>query len=228
MRNIFRRKDKAAFPYKISWPAVPIVGDAGIASGMVGDGRFIPLLILDTSRRPDIADMIAIQANAPPGDVDSAWCQIQSGPKDHLALLLQFHRPVELGVTLNFDLGQYGDAVELALRSRSLYLRGGKPGDRYFTTINVPTMTVELGANFPHGQWTELWFKAIFRKLRREGLGRWESRRTASAYIARMRKTTDNPQIYPSGVYIDSSNAREPGHVMVFHHEKTDEQNFDH
>ncbi len=53
---------------------VPIVADAGIATVAVGDGRMIPLLILDTSRRPDIEDMVkAHHALEGQGDVKAQW-----------------------------------------------------------------------------------------------------------------------------------------------------------
>ena len=37
---------------------VPVVADGSIATVAVGDMRMIPLLILDTSKRPDIEDMV--------------------------------------------------------------------------------------------------------------------------------------------------------------------------
>lgn len=54
--------------------AVPVVADAGIATVGVGDGRMIPLLILDTSQRPDIEDMVkAHHAVDGQGDVKAQW-----------------------------------------------------------------------------------------------------------------------------------------------------------
>ena len=40
---------------------VPVVANGSIATVAVGDGRMIPLLILDTSKRPDIEDMVKAQ-----------------------------------------------------------------------------------------------------------------------------------------------------------------------
>jgi hypothetical protein len=76
MLNIWKRSAKLEFPYKIPKPAIPIVSDAAIATDAVGDGRFIPLVILDTRARPDVAELIEIQAKVPPGDVISAWGSI--------------------------------------------------------------------------------------------------------------------------------------------------------
>ena len=47
---------------------VPIVGDAAIATVGVGHGRLIPLII-DTTSRPDLAEVIKAQVHLPEGDV---------------------------------------------------------------------------------------------------------------------------------------------------------------
>ena len=49
---------------------VPIVADAAIASGAVGDGRLIPLVILDTTNRPDLVDLFTAHDKMLPGDAD--------------------------------------------------------------------------------------------------------------------------------------------------------------
>ncbi len=50
---------------------VPIVGDAAMA-GPVADGRLIPVLIVDTSKRPEVAELIRVHAHLPPGDAPLA------------------------------------------------------------------------------------------------------------------------------------------------------------
>ena len=50
---------------------VPILADAAIATEKIGNGKLIPVLILDTSERPDVAELIRIHAHLPQGDVIS-------------------------------------------------------------------------------------------------------------------------------------------------------------
>jgi hypothetical protein len=52
---------------------VQIAGDAAIATVGTGHGRLIPLLILDTIERPDLAEVIRVQAHSPAGDVVVQW-----------------------------------------------------------------------------------------------------------------------------------------------------------
>ena len=85
---------------------VPVVADGSIATVAVGDGRMIPLLILDTSKRPDIEDMVKVHHHmGSQGDVTSVW-----GRPDRffdtgtVRLLLTFERPSRCQVLLQFDI----------------------------------------------------------------------------------------------------------------------------
>ena len=55
--------------------AVPIriVADGAISTGIVGDGRMLPVLILDATERPDIHAFIAMQRDSEAGDVHVQW-----------------------------------------------------------------------------------------------------------------------------------------------------------
>lgn len=180
---------------------VPIVSDAAIATGAVGDGRLIPLVILDTTNRPDLIDFFKAHDKMPPGDVDSAWASIE-GFSDHLALWLKFKKPFETEAVFNFELMEHGLAVDLAMRGRAIYLQAGKPGDRLYREMDAPRIVVELGAEMPKQQWEEVWQKAIKNRLRKEGLSRKDSRRMSPEYMERVRSTMGHFRTAPSGVYI--------------------------
>jgi hypothetical protein len=202
-RNIWRRGGREEFPFRVPKPAVPIVSDAAIGTEAVSDGRFIPLVILDTRIRPDIAELIKIQEKVPPGDVISAWGSLLDGPKDHIALFLHVQRPIELTFALNFDLSKQGSVVELALRARAIYLQPGKPGDRLYKTLDAPRMIAEIGAEMPHGRWDQLWSGALKRKLRAQGLRNNEARKAAEQFIEQMRSQFKDPYRFGSRIFFD-------------------------
>jgi len=107
---------------------VPIVADGAMA-GPVAEGANIPLVILDTSKRPDIAEAIRVHAYLPPGDVASSWGGIKGHPDD-VFLVLDFERPIEARAVLRFSIANQGILVEAALTAKAMYLQAGKPGDR--------------------------------------------------------------------------------------------------
>jgi hypothetical protein len=55
---------------------VPIVADAAIATEWMGDGRLIPLIIVDTTDRLDLEEFIRIHQYASPGDAGSQWATL--------------------------------------------------------------------------------------------------------------------------------------------------------
>jgi hypothetical protein len=207
MLKIWRRNERLAFPYKILGPPVPIVSDAAIATDAVGDGRFIPVVILDTADRPDIAELIELQDKVPPGDVISAWGSIIGGPKDHLALFLHFQRPMEISAAINFDLSRQGSVVELALRAHAIYLQAGKPGDRLSATFDTTRMVAELGGVMPPTHWNELWVGAIKNRLRAEGFNNGRAKKVAAQFVQDMRERLRNRASLGNGIFFDSSHA---------------------
>jgi hypothetical protein len=116
---------------------VPIVGDAAIATVGVGHGRLIPLIIIDTTNRPDLTEAIEAQVHLPAGDVVVQWGSL---PKrhDHIALLLKFQRPTERAAVIEFEIVKQGILVEHILQSNGLYIQAGKVGDRLKHDLNRP------------------------------------------------------------------------------------------
>ncbi|MEF2547114.1 hypothetical protein VQ045_08075 [Aurantimonas sp. E1-2-R+4] len=115
----------------------PIVGDAAIARVEIGHGRLIPLIIIDTTKRPDLAEVITAQAHLPPGDVIIQWGSLAKR-YGRIALILTFQRPTERSAVIEFDVATQGNLVEHILQSNALYIQGGKVGDRLKHDLNRP------------------------------------------------------------------------------------------
>src|SRR4051794_2851730 len=92
---------------------VPIVADGAMA-GPVAEGSLIPVLILDTTRRQDVEEVIRLHKFLPPGDADSNWALVDKMP-DIVVLILDFVRPVKTRALLTFSIRQQGILVEAAL-----------------------------------------------------------------------------------------------------------------
>ena len=102
---------------------VPIVGDAAIASVGVGHGRLIPLIIIDATKRPDLAEVIEAQAHLPTGDAVVQW-GAQHKRLDHIGLLIKFERPIERGAIIEFDIAKQGFLLNTSSnRTRSISRR---------------------------------------------------------------------------------------------------------
>jgi hypothetical protein len=166
---------------------VPIVGDAAIATVGVGHGRLIPLIIIDTTTRPDLAEVVEAQAHLPVGDVVVQWGVL---PKrhDHIVLLLKFQRPTERAAVIEFDIAKQGILVEHILVSNGLYIQAGKTGDRLKHDLNRPKMLIEVPDTGIRSQWDKLYFDAVVKRARKDGLGRRDAKEVARAVIGQIRE----------------------------------------
>ena len=109
---------------------VPIVADAAISTVGLHGGRMLPVLLLDTSNRPDVAELIRVHESLGPGDVEVQWGRID-GREGTVALFLKFIRPVELFLVLEFDIVRQGILVDQALTGQGIYIaRADGPTDR--------------------------------------------------------------------------------------------------
>jgi hypothetical protein len=150
------RPKKAKLP---SADLVPIVGNGAIA-GPVLEGVTVPVLILDTSTRPEIAEAIRVQAHVSPGDVRIQWGGLEGRPDD-VILTLTFERPIEARAILRFSIEDEAILVEAALTARAIYLQDGRPGDRLMDDPDRPKMLVEL----PETGFTEKWNEMFLRRM---------------------------------------------------------------
>lgn len=170
---------------------VPVVADAGIATVGVGDGRMIPLLILDTSKRPDIEDMVnAHHAMEGHGDVKAQWGRPDTFfDKGIVSLILTFERPGYCLIILRLDIGKYGGVVDQIVRSQGVYIQPGRPGDRLGTTFGKPRVLAEVPSREFQPEWDRMLRKAIRKRFQREhGMGRSGAKLATERFISEWRE----------------------------------------
>lgn len=167
---------------------VPILGDAAIA-GPASDGRMIPALVLDTSSRPDLAELIRVHKLLPsPGDVRCQWATSRDN-EDTVILHLTFQRPVAAEALLLFSIEDQAILVESMLKGGGVYLQSGEAGDRVMHTLDRPRIMVELPDTGFRPVWDELLMTRMTAVMaRRTGLPRRKARPIAEELIAEMRK----------------------------------------
>ena len=165
-----------------------IVADAVIAIRGLGGGRLIPLVILDTSDRPDVEEYIRVhQAATKPGDVKVQWGQVQ-GHDDTVALFLSVIRPVEVFMVLQFNIVKQGVLVDQMLVGKGVYIQAGREGDRFAKDPNRPKVLLEVG-DLGFGQlWNKIFRKHLEKYFREHGLSRSQSRRASESAIEQMRE----------------------------------------
>lgn len=168
-----------------------IVGDGLIGTQGVGDGRMLPVLILDTADRPDVPQYLSLHRHSDAGDVRVQWGQLPQFV-DAIILILNVLRPAELTMLIAFELSKrHGVLVDQILRAKGLYLQAGSPGDRLGNTMDSPRVLVEVADTNFQTHWENIYYKYTVARLSKEGLTRTKSKQVAKQLIAQMREVGD-------------------------------------
>jgi hypothetical protein len=163
------------------------VADAAIATETLGYGRLIPLVILDTSDRPDLEEFIRVHQYSGPGDVVSQWATLKDG-SDRVGLVLTFRGPMELTIILAFDPDKQGGLVDQIIYAKGLYLQAGRPGDRLIKNPNAPKIIANIPDTGFAKVWEDIFFQAAVKRARASGFNRRQAKEAAREFISQWRK----------------------------------------
>lgn len=153
-------EEEIGFNHPYEAVPVPIVRDGMIKSPAVADGGFVPAVILDTSTRQDVANMLLEHLPEGPGQCSSSWGRKQQATSDQLHLILQFTKPIPSVVILEFDLNKHTALIDKIIQSGHLYLFSGEPGDKLSDPSvlnNSPSILVEVPSPDFKPEWEEIY-----------------------------------------------------------------------
>lgn len=168
---------------------VRLVSDAAMA-GPVADGRLIPVLIIDTGRRPDIQELIRQHQYLQPGDAEHQWATLRKD-RDRVMLILTFSRPSNVDMVIPFSIEHDGILVDSMIRSGAVYLQAGSTGDRLSSTLNHPRLLIELPDTGFGPHWESLFEKRMTQVMANRLLvSRHKAKPAAKRLITELRQTT--------------------------------------
>lgn len=168
--------------------SVPIISDAAVATRGLANGRIIPLLIIDTSLRPDIEDMIRAHKHIEAGDAESVWSIPSRFDKSRISLVLTIIKPSRCVIILEFDTARQGGVVDQIIHAQGLYIQPGKEGDRLYSTIDNERLLVEVPSRYFRKEWDNIFRKAITKDFQRKGLSRNDAKIATESFIKEWRQ----------------------------------------
>jgi hypothetical protein len=169
---------------------VPIVRDGAIGHPDIGDGRIIPVLIIDCSNHQALYDLIVLHASTPPGDVVSKWSWEQVLGillKKRVFLNLEFKRPVETTATFCFDVLEQGILVDFIMNARGVYLQPTKSGTTVIEGFEQPKILVEVSASINSACWEKIYRASLVKKFRQHGFSRAQAQEATTQELAARR-----------------------------------------
>jgi len=154
---------------------VPIIDDGAIATGKVGDGRIVPVVIIDCNEIIELRDLIyAHEKNLPPGDVECTWGTLIKD-KTKVILILKFIKPKNLEVSLHFDIEKQYSIVDGILIANGLYLQPSESGIKVSEGLQKKKILVEIPDTGFSSKWEDLYSKMLVKKFKKSGFSRSEA-----------------------------------------------------
>lgn len=167
---------------------VPVVWSAVVAVKGRGDGRMIPVLILDTTKRPDIDAMVKVHSHLGSGDAISAWSFPSRWAGQTIRLVITTMRPTRCTMVIAFDLlSEWAGVVDQIMMTQAVYIQPGRPGDRLVTTVEHAKILVEIPTREIREEWDRIYRRAPVAKFKRIGMHRAQARQAADEIVKRWR-----------------------------------------
>jgi hypothetical protein len=170
-------KEKILLEGEFATQPINIVNDAGIANKDFDNGKLVPLLILDTTTRPDIDQLIENHGSIDSGLASTSWTKTRQSD-NYISLLIQFSKPVLCTILLEFYISKYGGIIDSIIESQAMFIQAGRKGDRFITTQKAPRVLIQVPK--PDGNfeifWNELRKKSKIKEFRKLGYSKKDSK----------------------------------------------------
>ncbi|SEK01738.1 hypothetical protein SAMN05518849_12731 [Sphingobium sp. AP50] len=185
------KKRKISFRNTLESVPLQVVADAAIANPTVASGRLVPLVIIDSTDRPDVFEYCLAHKNYNGGDVIVTWGAGSS--KTSITLKLDVLRPVETTILINFDTIKHTALISLIIEANAIYLQPGKPGDRYSDNINAGNVLIEVPDTGFAAHWRKVRKEIFVTRFRKAGLARKAALIATEQAIAKLNIMTQFP-----------------------------------
>lgn len=166
---------------------VPIISDGAIATHEIGEGRMVPVLVVDCSEKVELRDLIYAHEYSPPGDVTVTWATPRWS-KSTVLLLLEFSKPSKLEVVLKFDIKKQGGVVDGILHANALYLQPSESGLKVVDGLDKGKIVVEIPDTGFFPDWDPLYTNNLVKVFKKSGLSRLQARDAAEQHKSMLRE----------------------------------------
>jgi hypothetical protein len=172
----------------INYPIYNIVGDGGLSAPDLGEGRFIPCVIIQANSGSEVYDFIKYQQSTPPGDTKLLWgTPLSIFSIKNITLSAQVFQPMEFEFAINFDLKKHLILVDGIIQSRALFVQCGVPGDKV-SDIKKDKLLIEVPEMNFDEKWNDILMKILKAKYKKKKNSNKDAISLAKAQIKSMRE----------------------------------------
>ena len=167
--------------------SVPIVGDGAIATNAIGEGRMVPVLIVDCSEKVELRDLIYAHEDTESGDVSVRWTT-EKWKKDKIILLLEFSSPSVLEVFLKFDVKKYVGVIDGILHANALYLQPEESGKKVSEGMDNVKILVEIPDTGFLPAWEKIYTGCLTKVFKKSGFSKAEAKKAVEQHKTNLRE----------------------------------------
>lgn len=166
---------------------LPVI-EVGLQAGAgVREGGWVPVVLVDASRSPDLSELIRIHEHFDEGDVSVAWARPAGASKSAILLRLRCERPLEANFVLVFAMPEQAGAVQSIVQARSLYLQHG-PSGHLSAHLDEPRLLIEVPETGFIEYWEKIFHSAAAKRARNNGASFSQSREIADGAVAELKR----------------------------------------
>ena len=182
-----RRRLHFALTTELETRPAKIVSEPGRVYMRPDDRKLVPLVAIDTMERSDIDALFSAYTPETVGDVAIQWGRRDDAPKGTVTLFLQFSKPVQLFLILDFEIVRQGILVDQILRTGEVYLQAMRQDEdagppRPSSRVRVVVPNTNFGP-----VWEELLVQELSAHSRALGASESQARLIAQESIRRWR-----------------------------------------
>jgi len=153
---------------------VPILTDRITFDLNIKGGKRIPLLVLDTSLRPDFENYVRFHLLQKTGECKSSWGRTPTTKESNLTLVLQFLSPSRCIVLVEFELKKDWGIIDQIIQSEAVWLCPARLGEKLEEILDLQRL---LLVEFSSREFVSEWERILELTLKNQGLTRREIRR---------------------------------------------------
>ncbi len=171
----------------VDYPFYKVVSDGTMSSPVVGEGRFIPALIIDVKENNEIIELINLHKKMPPGDIATQWSFPNTLFKPKVMYLnLEFSKPmrIEFGIEFNLELQHF--LIDGIIQSQAFYLVTGVSGMKVSEIIHDSILIEAPNPNIDT-IWNEMLRNIIRKRYKGIGAKKSEIKNYVEEHIESMR-----------------------------------------
>lgn len=183
---MFRKIRNIEFKHGYEAKPIPIIGHAAMTMPEVG-GILAPVLIIDTTERPDIEEYVKLHGVVLSGDVKTQWGRKPENTSIY-QLVLEVIRPAELLLYFELPFPKYISVIDHIAMTECVCIQPGRPGDKLSQTfVGTPRVVMEVPEMGFRQRWDKRLHKYYEKKFRRDGMRKRNAEEAASTFIAERR-----------------------------------------